>query len=196
MTGVKKLALTLIFILVLTFRTTDNRANEIKSISKLEISQILGAWYELARIPHRFQKKCISNQRIEYSELKNGEIEILNSCDTLEGVRKVDEARAKIINPPENTRFRVTYVKLFRWMYLFAGDYWVLDYSPEVGVIVIGESSRNHAWILSRKPNIENDLLFRANDILNIMGYDTCRVVLTVQDEGIDRESPLCDMFL
>lgn len=36
-------------------------STELKAVERVEIERYLGKWYEIAKIPNRFQRKCTKN---------------------------------------------------------------------------------------------------------------------------------------
>ena len=41
-------------------------AQPLTPIAALDVPRYMGVWYEVAKYPNRFQKKCIANTRAEY----------------------------------------------------------------------------------------------------------------------------------
>ncbi len=74
--------------------------NELKTVDYVDINKYMGLWYEIAKIPNKFQKHCIKGITAHYSIKKNGEIKVINSCidedeetDKAEGVARVVEKK-------------------------------------------------------------------------------------------------------
>lgn len=166
----------------------------VQTIEKLEIDRFLGTWYEIASAPTRFQKNCVANSKADYSLMEIDLLKIENSCDTKNGTT-IAEGRAKIKDTKTNAKLTVTFTKFISWVYLFGGDFWVLDIASDYSYALIGEPGKRYAWVLSREQTLSDIKLERAYKILNKNGYDTCLVFTTAQSNGIQERRALCDIF-
>lgn len=174
-------------------QTTDS---EVVTVPFVDLNRYLGTWFEVASIPQSFQKNCVKNTTAEYAiEEETGYVQVLNSCEEEDGNVKVAEGRARIENVETQAELKVTFVKLFDWVFTFGGDYWVIGLQKDYQWAVVGHPTRNYAWILSRKPNLPKRSLKAAHDVLVKNGYDTCTLNVTVQDGGRQIQQPLCELF-
>ena len=57
----------------------------VKSIAELDISRYMGTWYEIAKLPNWFQRKCIQGTQAQYKILGPKQIEVTNKCTTATG---------------------------------------------------------------------------------------------------------------
>lgn len=168
-------------------------ASEVQTVKHVDIERYLGTWYEIASIPQRFQKKCASHVKAEYSFAEKGQIKVVNSCKTKDGEIKKAEARAKPIDGDDsNSKLKVTFVKFIGWIYLFGGNYWIIDLADDYSYAVVGDPTREYAWILSRTRGISSSDLEAAVRSLEVNGYDTCELITTIQDGGFSEREALC----
>lgn len=138
----------------------------------------LGRWFEIARYPNRFERKCDRNVTAEYAMKDNGKIRVVNTCLTSQGKPDRAEGTAIVVDKSTNAKLKVT----FFWP--FYGNYWVIDLGPNYEYAVVGEPSRRYLWILSRSPTIQ-DATYR--DILSRLaakGYDPQELMRTTQSES------------
>lgn len=170
----------------------DSRA-EVQTASFVELNKYIGKWYEVASIPQSFQKQCVANTTAEYSLLENGMIKVFNSCDTNKGARDSAEGRAKIVDSKTNSKLKVTFVKIGGWIFAFGGNYWILDIDSGYHVALIGDPSRDYAWILSRSPELSAAQWVEAEKTYKAQGYDTCKILTSIQSSGVTKRIPLCD---
>ena len=49
-------------------------------VEQVDLSRYCGTWYEIARLPNRFQRQCACSTSAEYSLLPNGRIRVVNRC--------------------------------------------------------------------------------------------------------------------
>lgn len=191
MTMLKISALSLLLMGCVSFAKDSKPA--VQTAAFVDLSKYVGKWYEVASIPQSFQKQCVANTTAEYSLAENGLIKVLNSCDTQSGKRSMAEARAKIVDAQSNSKLKVTFVKIIDWIFAFGGNYWILDVDNGYNVALIGDPSRNYAWILSRSPELSPAQWVDAEKHFKSQGYDTCKILTSVQSGGVNQRIPLCE---
>lgn len=179
-------------ILVTSFLALAARS-EIPTAHYVDLNRYIGKWYEIASIPQSFQKQCVKNTTAEYSFAEDDLIKVLNSCETKKGDRDVAEGRAKVVDKNTNSKLKVTFVKLIKWVFTFGGNYWILDVSEDYSHALIGDPTLDYAWILARNPSLEKSKLIEIESKYKALGYDTCKILMSVQDGGVQARQPLCD---
>jgi apolipoprotein D and lipocalin family protein len=144
----------------------DRNVPALKSIESLELNRYLGQWFEIAKFPNWFQKKCKSDTKANYSLKSNGSIEVLNAC-RMEG-GQITEAlgEARQVGESKSAKLKVRFAP--EWMGfipLVWGDYWVVDLDEAYQLVAVSEPTREYLWILSRTPEPDdkslNDLMLR-----------------------------------
>lgn len=166
---------------------------EIPTAPHVDLEKYLGKWYEVASIPQSFQRKCVRNTFAEYSMSEDNLIKVLNSCDTQSGDKKFAEGRAKVIELEHNSKLKVTFVKLIRWIFAFGGNYWILDVAPNYSYALVGDPTLKYAWILSRTPAMDKTIFIEIESKYRALGYDTCKILTSIQSEGLSEREPLCE---
>lgn len=166
---------------------------DVTTVPEVNLTQYVGTWYEIASIPHSFQKQCVRGVTAEYKDLGDGVVEVINSCEKQDGSRSVSEGRAKVVDTVSNAKLKVTFVRLGWWVYLFGGDYWVIDLAKDYRYAVVGHPTRKYGWILSRTPVLPMSDLKLIAENLKSQGYDLCGLLMTVQDGGVSSRIPLCE---
>lgn len=150
-----------------------------ETVKKLEIDKFLGQWYEIARYPHSFEKDLVG-VTATYSMREDGKIKVLNQGykNTLNGELKTAEGKAKIPDKNDPSKLKVS----FFWF--FYADYLVMELDSEnYQWAVIGSSSPNYLWILSRTPQMEKDLYMDLLQKIEKRGYDTSKLLLVEQNQ-------------
>ena len=95
------------------------------TVQSVELPRYYGTWYEIARLPNRFQAMCASDTRAEYRP--DGEhVLVVNSCRTAKGTLEQAKGVAKVVEGSQGAKLRVSF---FRPFY---GDYWVLAREPRL----------------------------------------------------------------
>lgn len=142
----------------------------LESVAKVDLSRYLGRWYEIAKYPNRFERKCDRNVTANYAIRPDGKISVVNRCTTHEGKVTESSGWAKIVDPKTSAKLKVT----FFWP--FFGDYWIIDLGAHYEYAVVGEPSRKYLWILSRTPKLDDAVYAHITKRLADMGYDASKL--------------------
>lgn len=145
-------------------------------VKDLDIEKYIGKWYEIARYDHRFERGLVG-VTATYSFGKDGKIKVVNSGfrGTHEGKESVATGKAKITDPDIPSKLKVSFF-LF-----FYGDYYVMELDSNYQWAVIGSSSDNYLWILSRNPVMEKSLFDDLANRLVKRGYDVSKLIMVEQ---------------
>ncbi len=141
-----------------------------------EPARYLGTWYEIARMPNRFQAGCVGTTAT-YSLRDDGDFRVENRCreDTFDGAETGITGKAWIPDPAEPAKWKV------RFFWPFSADYWILEVGPEYEYALVGEPDRDKAWILARRPQLDEKIVKRLVARLRAQGYDVERLEWTPQ---------------
>lgn len=134
-------------------------------VDSLDLERYMGLWYEVARIDHRFQRG-MSDCTARYTIVAPERVEVVNS-----GIRdgRLREAHATAW-PADGSGDGHLRVRFF----LIPADYLVLELDRrDYRYTVVGGSSPNYLWIMSRTPQMAPDTLARLVDNARLRGYHT-----------------------
>ena len=162
--------LTILLFMLLNFDLV--RADEVKTVDYVDLNKYLGAWYEIASFPQRFQKGCYCTKAV-YSLRSNGKVDVVNSCkkNGPSGKLKVAKGYANVTDKKSNSKLRVT----FFWP--FFGDYWIIGLdSINYKWAVVSNPDRDTLWILSRTPVLEKNMLQQALATAVAQGLDLSKL--------------------
>jgi apolipoprotein D and lipocalin family protein len=146
------------------------------TVDNLEIDRYLGTWYEIARFPHRFEKN-LEGVTATYSLRDDGKIRVVNRGyrGSLDGKPSKAVGKAKIPDPDEPGRLKVSFF-LF-----FYSDYFVLELDEDYRWAMIGSSSPDYFWILSRSPQMDQEVLEMLLETARRRGYNLDQLVMVKQ---------------
>jgi len=132
-------------------------AMQLHVVPDVDLARYAGIWHEVARLPNRFQKKCVGDVTADYTLRPDGRITVLNRCRTAEGTFIEAKGIARRANPKQpNSILKVRFAPAFlSFLPQVWGDYQIMTLSPDYEHAVIGAPSRNYLWILSRSPEID-----------------------------------------
>ena len=158
------------------------QAQEVVTVPSVDLKRYVGKWYEIARFPNSFQKKCIGNVTAEYRARTDGDVDVTNRCKVEGGVDQA-EGLARVIDGSHNARLQVRFAPAWlAWFPLVWGDYWVIDLDPDYTVATVGTPSRDYLWILARKPVLSTAEYEAAVNNATKQGFDTSKLVKTPQE--------------
>ncbi|MFM9922135.1 lipocalin family protein [Variovorax sp. H27-G14] len=152
-------------------------------VAPVDLQRYAGVWHEQARLPNRFQKRCVGPVSAEYTPQPDGTVQVLNSCVRADG--NVDEAMgsARVVPVPGQPgagRLEVRFAPSWlSWLPLVWGDYWILKLDRDYQVSLVGTPNREYLWVLSRAPRLDAAVLEAELDYARSLGFDTDKVVLT-----------------
>jgi apolipoprotein D and lipocalin family protein len=135
------------------------------TVQSVELDRYYGTWYEIARLPNRFQAMCVSDTRALYRP-EGDHVSVVNQCRTADGTIEQAEGIAKGVAGSKGAKLRVSF---FRPFY---GDYWILELDPDYRWALIGEPGRSYAWILAREPSLDAATLERLLARAAVLGFD------------------------
>ena len=139
-------------------------------VSRVDLARYAGIWYEIAKIPNRFQKQCARDTLAQYTLRPDGRIDVVNQCIKRNG--SVDQARgiAKVVDAETGAKLKVSLVSLLGWR-PFWGDYWIVGLDPNYRWAVVGAPNRKYGWILARSKTLDPDTLQTIATIIERNGY-------------------------
>lgn len=145
-------------------------------VPSVDLTRYAGKWYEIARLPNRFQRGCAGNTTATYTLRRDGKLTVQNECRKADGRPTSARGTARVADSQgPNAKLKVT----FFWP--FSGDYWIIGLDPEYRWAVVGEPGRNYLWILSREPQLDPALYERIVRRVQQQGFDTGRLLKTSQ---------------
>lgn len=149
-------------------------ARSLQVAPAVDLARYAGKWYEVARRPNRFQRKCVSDTSATYTLRDNGEIAVVNECRAADGrITSVKGTARVAAKAGPNTKLKVT----FFWP--FYGNYWIIDLDPDYRWAVVGEPDRKYLWVLSRDPRMEDALFGRIVERIKAQGYEVSDLMRT-----------------
>jgi apolipoprotein D and lipocalin family protein len=87
------------------------------------------------------------------------------------------KGKAWVVDKQSNAKLKVS----FFWP--FAGDYWVIDLGENYEYAVVGHPDRKYLWVLSRTPEMDENVYQAILDRLQKQEYDTSKLFRTNKKE-------------
>ena len=152
---------------------TNDEYDALDVVPHVELEKYLGKWYEIAHLPAKFQDGC-SETTATYTLSKNGSISVLNECRRKGKVTRA-KGKAKVVDKTTGAKLKVT----FFWP--FYGDYWIIKLGNDYDYSVVGTPNRKYLWILSRTPQMDNELFSQLIEFAKSKGFDAGNLIRTTQ---------------
>jgi apolipoprotein D and lipocalin family protein len=131
----------------------------VTAVPSVDLRRYLGRWYEICRLPLKWEDETATDITANYSLNEAGNIRVDNRCFDAKG--KPSQAIGEAV-PVDgaNSRLKVTFLPEYvRWLPFGRGDYWILKLDPEYRTALVGSPDRKYLWLLSRAPSVEEGVL-------------------------------------
>ena len=141
-------------------------------VAALDLNRYLGEWYEIARFDHSFERG-VEQAKANYTQNADGTIKVVNS-GIKDGNPKTAIGKGKTTNTPGLLR-----VSFFGPFY---ADYRVMLIDKDYSHALVGSSSADYLWILSRTSGLSETAKAELLAEARRRGYDTGEFIWVRQD--------------
>ena len=154
----------------------------LQPIAALDVPRYMGTWYEIAKYPNWFQKKCISDTRAEYSQQPDGRVQVINRCREQNGEMSEAVGMARQIGAADSAQLEVRFAPAWlSFLPMVWGDYWVIDLDPDYQLVAVSEPGREYLWVLARTPEVDAQAYEALLARLAARGFDLGKLERTLQ---------------
>ena len=160
------------------------RHGGLSTIAALDVPRYMGTWFEIAKYPNWFQKKCTGGgTTAQYRQQADGTVQVINRCRLESGAMNEAMATARQVGSATSPKLKVRFAPAWLSFLPFVwGDYWVIDLDEAYQLVAVSERGQVYLRILARTPQVDptayNALLTR----LAQKGFDVSKLELTRQD--------------
>lgn len=150
------------------------------TVTSLDLTRYLGTWYEIARLPMRYEPSDYTDVSATYSLETDGSVRVQNRAFDGKGELQESIGQAKPVDANDRSRLEVTFLpEGLRWIPFTKGDYWVLRIDDAYRTALVGSPDYEYLWLLHREPTIDaatrDDFLGTARGL----GYDLAKLIST-----------------
>ena len=151
----------------------------LSTVAQVDVARYSGQWYEIARLPMRFQAQCVADVSANYRVNDNGSIAVTNRCRQADGSWDQAEGLARA-EDSSNSRLRVTFLpKGLRWLPFGKAPYWIMALDSNYQTAMVGEPGRRYLWLLSRTPQMDDAVYQAYLQQAQAQGYDLSALIHT-----------------
>jgi apolipoprotein D and lipocalin family protein len=165
----------------LAVRTVAKEKRPLRVVPSVDFERYAGRWYEVARLPNRFEEDCAGDVTATYTPRPDGRLDVLNECRAKDGKWKRAKGVARVAsrrgpNSKLEVRFAPGWLSFLPFVW---GDYQLIELAPDYTSAVVGDPARDYLWILARTPRLDastfDSLAARAAE----QGFDVSRLIKT-----------------
>jgi len=138
---------------------------------RVELAQMMGRWYEVARVPNQLQRGCQAGTS-DWTQAPGG-FAVVQACHKGTPTGPVSEwkAKARVDDPGANTRFKMSF-----FGGLVSKEYKVLDHRPDQGWLILTTEDGHYLWLMSQKPVLAEAVREQALARIKQLGFDVTRL--------------------
>jgi apolipoprotein D and lipocalin family protein len=152
------------------------------TVAKVDLDRYAGRWFEIARFPTWFQKKCVGDVSAEYVRRPDGRLDVINRCRRADGTMDQAKGVARVVSTDgSNSKLKVRFAPAWLSFLPVWGDYWVLELADDYSYVVVGDSGRDYLWVLARAPQMSDEVYRELTGRVAAKGFDVSRLEKTAQ---------------
>jgi apolipoprotein D and lipocalin family protein len=138
---------------------------------RIELTQMMGRWYEVARIPNQLQKGCQAGTS-DWTPSGAG-FAVVQACHKgkVDGPVSEWKAKARSLDPVNNSLFKMSF-----FGGLVSKEYRVLDSRPTEGWLILATDDGHYLWLMSQKPTLPTPVRAQALARIKALGFDLSRL--------------------
>ena len=148
-------------------------------VQHVELTKIMGRWYEVARLPNMTQRGC---QAGTSDWTRNGDgFSVVQACHkgSPDGPLSEWKAKARPIDPVSNAKFKMSF-----FGGLVSQEYWVLDQRTDQGWLILSTHDGRYLWLMSQRPTLPMAIKSEALARIKQLGFDTGRLEFPLPPRG------------
>ena len=137
---------------------------------KIELTSMVGRWYEVARAPNQIQRGC-SGGTSDWTRTQDG-FSVVQACHKGAPNGPVAEWRARArVEDASNAKFRMSF-----FGGLVTQDYQVLEHRVAEGWLILSTPDGKYLWLMSQRPMLPAAIKAEAIARIRQLGFDPGRL--------------------
>jgi apolipoprotein D and lipocalin family protein len=138
---------------------------------RIELTSMMGRWYEVARAPNSIQKGCQAGAS-DWVRVADG-FAVVQSCrkGSADGPLAQWKAKAQVIDPATNARFKMTF-----YGGLVSQEYRVLEHKADQGWLILATRDGKYLWLMSQTPVLPAAVRSQAVNRIRQLGFDPAKL--------------------
>ena len=142
-----------------------------QTVAHLELTQMMGRWYEIARLPNSIQRGCQAGAS-DWTRAADG-FSVVQSCHkgAPDGPISSWKAEARVADPATNAKFKMTF-----FGGLVSQEYWVLDRRDAEGWLILATHDGKYLWLMAQRPTLAAGVRSQVVTRIRQLGFDPARL--------------------
>lgn len=151
-------------------------------VPNVDLERYAGKWFEVARLPNRFQDECAGDVTATYTLRPDGWMTVVNRCVKKDGrVNEVEGVARRVDGKPPSVlqvRFAPAWLSFLPNVW---GDYQIIELAPDYSHALVASPDRKYLWILARTPQIDAAVYEKLTARATSQGFDVSPILKTRQ---------------
>lgn len=154
-----------------------NENTPVVAVPNIDLARYLGRWFEICRLPLKWEDAAASDITATYSQTADGRIRVENRCLDKDG--KPDRSIGLAVpQDASNAKLKVSFLpEYLRWIPFTQGDYWVLAIDADYTVALVGTPDREHLWLIARTAALPSEVVENYLAVAKTQGFDLGRLI-------------------
>ncbi|MEZ0370880.1 MAG: lipocalin family protein [Candidatus Sericytochromatia bacterium] len=163
-------------LLLASRRKHGTSTGEIKTARGLHLVRLAGDWYEIARLPGQVDRQAVGLQvTFEIQDPQHLELEYSWQAQGFASPRQSERRSLFVPDPQQPAKMKKQLMGDLEF------DYWILEADWHYDYLVIGTPSRQHLWILSRRPQLSEGTYQGIVRRVQQQGFETALLIRVPQ---------------
>jgi apolipoprotein D and lipocalin family protein len=146
-------------------------AQAVAAVPRLDLTNFMASWYEVAGFPVKAQKHCLSNLLVLYAlGDKQNSFQVVTSCQIKDDNPDYWNASGKL-DPTGSGRLRL------RRFLIFHTGYWVIATGPSYEWALVGNPNHKSLWVLSKTATVAPAVFTQIKAAASAAGFNTAKLV-------------------
>ncbi len=170
----------LAFLAILTMAATPVLAQSATPIPKLDLNRLTGTWFELAHLPDKSEKDCVSNATVLYAlGDKPGRLQVVATCLLKDGASNVRNKDARLADKMGDGKLKIPGFL----PYFLAKKSWVVGAGAEYEWLLVGSPNHKTLRILSKTQTLPPATLSDLQSRAAAQGYPVAKLIQVPQTQ-------------
>jgi len=156
------------------------RSTPLAVVPSVDYARYSGTWFEIARLPNRFQAMCAGDVTATYVQRPDGRVGVTNRCRESSGRLREAAGVARRVDGEPSSVLKVRFAPaILSFLPMVWGDYQVLALGKDYDYAMVGSPNRSYLWVLSRTPTIDPQVYRELVASAESQGFEVSALVET-----------------
>ena len=143
----------------------------VTAVSTFDLNRYMGVWFQVARLPVKAQKRCVSDDMVLYAlGDKSNSFQVGISCQQKNGAPDTWDMAGKMDKKTMDGRLKLSH------LVLFSTKYWVLATGPNYEWALVGSPNHKTLWVLSRTVSLDPQIVTQIEAKASAEGFNTAKL--------------------